>query len=92
MKSFMRANKWLIREFPENLGIKHAILATQISSLFNSELRTPSLVYAIQNGLAIEVNFEALPHGVLRLGKYTMSAVISQSRMRDDFWRLESSD
>jgi len=41
---------------------------------------TPSL-----SGLAIEVNFEALPHGVLRLGRYTMSAGISQSRVRDDF-------
>ena len=43
----MRTNKWLIREFPEDLGIKDAILATQISSLFYFELRTPSLVYTI---------------------------------------------
>jgi len=47
MKSFMRTNKWLIREFPEELGIKEAILATQFSSLFDYELRAPSLVYAI---------------------------------------------
>jgi len=43
----MRVNKWLIREFPEDLGIKEAISATQFSSLFDYELRTPSLVYAI---------------------------------------------
>ena len=47
MKSFMRTNKWLIREFPEELCIKEAILATQFSSLFDYELRAPSLVYAI---------------------------------------------
>jgi len=35
-------------------------LAIQISSLFYSELRTPSLVYAIQNGLAFEVK-QTLP-------------------------------
>jgi len=39
-------NTWLIRDFPKDLGKKRPILATQISSLFDSELRTPSLVYA----------------------------------------------
>jgi len=60
MKSFMRANKWLIREFPEELGIRAAILATQFSSLFYFELRTPSLVYT---------------RGTPRLGRFAMSAV-----------------
>jgi len=40
-------NKWLIRELPAELGIKEAISATQFRSLFNYELRTPSLVYVI---------------------------------------------
>jgi len=52
--------KWLIRYFPEDLDLKRPILAIQISSLFYSELRTPSLVYAIQNGLAFEVK-QTLP-------------------------------
>ena len=42
----MRINKWLIREFPADLGIKAAILAAQGSSLYDYELRAPSLVYA----------------------------------------------
>jgi len=50
-------------------------LAIQISSLFYSELRTPSLVYAIQNGLTFEVKIEALPHGTPRLGRFAMSAI-----------------
>jgi len=49
------ANKWLIRVFPNDLSIKGPILATQISSLFASELRTPSLVYVIICGSAFEV-------------------------------------
>ena len=68
-------NKWLIRDFPEDLGIKQAILFTQISLLFNSELRTPSLVYAIFEWFSHWSKFEALPHGMLRLGRYAMSAV-----------------
>jgi len=47
-------NKWLIRDFPKDLGIKRPILVTQISSLFDSQLRTPSLVYTMF-GLAFEV-------------------------------------
>ena len=47
--------KWLIRYFPGDLDIKRPILAIQISSLFDSELRTPSLVYAKKFGLAFEV-------------------------------------
>ena len=40
---------------PNNLGIKRLILVAKFSSLFDSELRTPSLVYAIIFGLAFEV-------------------------------------
>jgi len=54
--------------------MKRPILAIQNSSLFNSELRTPFLVYAIQNGLAFEVKIEALPRGKLRLGRDAMSS------------------
>jgi len=34
------------------------------------------------SSLAIEVNFEALPHGMLRLGKYIVSATSPLRRMR----------
>jgi len=59
-------NKWLIRDFPKDLGIKGPILATQISSLFDSEPRTPSLVYAIF-GLAFEVKLKLCLPAILAL-------------------------
>ena len=68
-------NKWLIRDFPKDLGIKRLILATQISSLFDSELRTPSLVYAII--WFSHWKIEALPRSILRLGRNAVSAVAS---------------
>ena len=66
-------NKWLIRDFPKDLGIKRSILATQISSLFDSELRTPSLVYAII-WFSHWSKIKALPRSILRLGRNTGSA------------------
>ena len=65
-------NKWLIRDFPKDLGIKRPILATQISSLFDSELKTPSLVYAII-WFSHWSKIEALPRSILRLGRNTGS-------------------
>ena len=44
--ALLGTNKWLIREFPEDLSMKEAISASQGSSLFDYELRTPSLDYA----------------------------------------------
>jgi len=52
----------LIREFPEDLGIKEAISATQGSSLFYFEQGTPSLVYAIFEWFSHWSKFEALPY------------------------------
>jgi len=75
-------NKWLISDFPEDLDIKRLILATQTSSLFDSELRTPSLVYAIQNGLAFEVKLRLYLISILArrivVSAATWSGAVSQ--------------
>ena len=75
-------NKWLIRGFPKDLGIKRPILATQISSLFDSELTTPSLVYAII-WFSHWSKIEALPCSILRLGRDTVSAANSNPGSRE---------
>ena len=65
-----------MRDFPKDLGIKRPILANQISSLFDSELRTPSLVYAII-WFSHWSKIEALPRSILRLERDAVSAVAS---------------